>query len=133
MELRCDWPWKSANGIKRNGYDIFLALNDSLSHRALRRQIPGLSIRDESISIPHEQQCTIVVDPIERGYLCRDVPLDEYHDEIIINLEPAFGLIVHLSGLRPSAPSHLDILIWRCEIFLHVLLVLHWIALRLTL
>lgn len=89
LELRGDWPWHRASLIKGNGDDILFAFDDGLGHGAFRSEVPGLAIGDESVAVAHEEEGPKVVDAVESGDLGGSVPFEQYHNKIVIDIEPA--------------------------------------------
>lgn len=84
LESLFDWLRKGASGIHWDGNQVHLTVVDSLLQWTLRSVGSTLSISDDTVTVTHINQSSIIVESIKSGDLCTYASVEQQHDKIIL-------------------------------------------------
>jgi hypothetical protein len=130
LESRIDFSGQGASVIQRNGNQILFAFDNGLGEGSFRSEISGFTIRNDAVSVAHEEKSTIEVDPIESCNFCTGISLQKNHNVVVLNVEPALSLNVELSWPGILREGNLDFLVLSSEIVNQIFLILERVILR---
>lgn len=129
LEARIDFSGQGAGVIQRNGNQILFAFDDGLGEGSFRSEISGFTIRNDAVSVAHEEKSTIEVDPVKCCNFRTGIPLQQNHHVVVLHVEPTLRLDIELSRPGILGEGNFDFLVLSSEIVNQIVLILERVVL----